>query len=521
MQIPSFPTVVAGAEVSEAAQSTVDQPPRVARDFARLLAGSVVGGDPDVSAAIEEGAPQAAVGAGLPFSAVVIEFARRMPEGPAAPPAPPDDLSADVFEPGPGLAEPSQTQVQSVRDSLGAQTARNEPRRLTDEAQNRQTPPVLPPTLKARHVEPPADTPQPESRPSNGQGVQAEQPAASGAKNVVAWNALGPVRLHPLSSDAPPVPWNVSAESAVALPRGHADAQSMPPEHAKASGLAQALAPEHAKALGLARAPGIVGAKALPETAVAKGIRETPLAPAAGGATPEEGRLPTPAPVQGMPLLTNAGIASDGGREGQGGKSQDRPTGKIETQRADPAREKPTQPAFVGAQSPEATADDIAASRPAESQISGPSGNPAHPAAPVSGSTTASGLGQATIQQLAVAIRRSEGGEIEIALEPEELGKVRLTIGPHDTRVTVSVFVERPETLDLIRRHIDALTSDLRQQGYTEVALDFAQNRGQQGNKSLPDLPAQAAPSEDTAPAETGKITSHPSLRVGGLDLRI
>ena len=222
-----------------------------------------------------------------------------------------------------------------------------------------------------------------------------------------------------------------------------------------------------------------------------------------------------------MPLLTNAGIASDGGREGQGGKSQDRPTGKIETQRADPAREKPTQPAFVGAQSPEATADDIAASRTAESQISGPSGNPAHPAAPVSGSTTASGLGQATIQQLAVAIRRSEGGEIEIALEPEELGKVRLTIAPHDTRVTVSVFVERPETLDLIRRHIDALTSDLRQQGYTEVALDFAQNRGQQGNKSLPDLPAQAAPSEDTAPAETGKITSHPSLRVGGLDLRI
>jgi len=81
MQIPSFPTVVAGAEVSEAAQSTVDQPPRVARDFARLLAGSVVGGDPDVSAAIEEGAPQAAVGAGLPFSAVVIEFARRMPKG--------------------------------------------------------------------------------------------------------------------------------------------------------------------------------------------------------------------------------------------------------------------------------------------------------------------------------------------------------------------------------------------------------------------------------------------------------
>lgn len=310
-----------------------------------------------------------------------------------------------------------------------------------------------------------------------------------------------------LSSDAPPVPQDISAESAVALPRGLAVAQPMPPEHAKA--------------LGLARAPGIVGAEALPEAAVAKGIRGMPLAPAVGGATPEKGRLPTAAPVQETPLLINTGAVSDSSNDSRGGKSQDQPTEEIEAQLAHPAKEKPAQPAFVAAQSPEAPPDGIAASRPAETQISGPSGIAAQPAAPAFGSTTASGLGQAAIQQLAVAIRRSDGGEIEIALEPEELGKVRLTIAPHDTRVTVSVFVERPETLDLIRRHIDALTSDLRQQGYSEVALDFAQNRGQQGNKGLPDLPAQAAPSDETAPAETGKITSRPSPRTGGLDLRL
>ncbi|HSG36648.1 MAG TPA: hypothetical protein VLA27_04340, partial [Paracoccaceae bacterium] len=76
-------------------------------------------------------------------------------------------------------------------------------------------------------------------------------------------------------------------------------------------------------------------------------------------------------------------------------------------------------------------------------------------------------------------------------------------------------------TLELIRRHIDALTNDLRQQGYSEVALDFAQNQNRKGNKGPADLPAQAAASDEMVPMDVGPILPRRPVRAGGLDLRL
>ena len=82
-------------------------------------------------------------------------------------------------------------------------------------------------------------------------------------------------------------------------------------------------------------------------------------------------------------------------------------------------------------------------------------------------------------------------------------------------------MVERPETLDLIRRHIDALTNDLRQQGYSQVAFDFAQGHNRQGHKSQADVPAHVASAETAPLPDAGTITPHRPVRAGGLDLRL
>ncbi len=63
------------------------------------------------------------------------------------------------------------------------------------------------------------------------------------------------------------------------------------------------------------------------------------------------------------------------------------------------------------------------------------------------------------IQVIADAARALQDRPVEVTLNPEELGRVRLTLRSVDGSMSVSVAVERPETLDLLRRNIDMLAS--------------------------------------------------------------
>ena len=494
MQIHSFVAVASGAEASEAAIPLEGQPSRGAREFARHLAGAVGAGDPDVPTTIDDGAVEAAATEGLPFSAVVIDIARGMPETSNEPQP---EMLVDSSRSEPVLVGPNMVLGRNGRDARSVEGATLESKPMASQALSQ------PPS----GIQSPAGLIQAAARPQEANQPQAELPEGSTDKIVVSVVSRSPMQLDLPTSQKPSIPQGESAEGRLALPHGPAVAQSMPPEQAKA--------------LGLARAPVIVGEDALPEPAVARGIREAPRISTSGGAMPDQGRLSSMAPVQATTIAPDTEAASDSSSESRSEKSQDRPIEKAEAQTANPAKEKPALPTFVAPQPLEALLEDGASIRPAESQISGPSGLLSHPSAPAFSSASSAGLGHAAIQQLAVAIRRSEGGEIEIALEPEELGKVRLTLAPQDTRVTVSVLVERPETLELIRRHIDALTNDLRQQGYSEVALDFAQNQNRKGNKGPADLPPQAAASDEMVPMDVGPILPRRPVRAGGLDLRL
>ena len=78
------------------------------------------------------------------------------------------------------------------------------------------------------------------------------------------------------------------------------------------------------------------------------------------------------------------------------------------------------------------------------------------------------------IQVIAEAARALQDRPVEVTLNPEELGRVRLTLHSVEGSMSVSVAVERPETLDLLRRNIEMLASQLRELGYKNLSFSFA-----------------------------------------------
>lgn len=87
-------------------------------------------------------------------------------------------------------------------------------------------------------------------------------------------------------------------------------------------------------------------------------------------------------------------------------------------------------------------------------------------------------------------------GTIEIALDPVELGRVRMVLSPESGAMAVALSAERPETLELLRRTIDLLANDLRDLGYGTLSFRFDQS----GAGS--DRPDSRGKAERAGPAE-------------------
>jgi Flagellar hook-length control protein FliK len=87
------------------------------------------------------------------------------------------------------------------------------------------------------------------------------------------------------------------------------------------------------------------------------------------------------------------------------------------------------------------------------------------------------------VAQITTALSQSKDGATELALSPDELGHVRLRLKPdaaNPDRMVVMITFERPETLDLFRRHAGELADALRQAGFAGADIGF----GQQGSGS-------------------------------------
>jgi flagellar hook-length control protein FliK len=80
---------------------------------------------------------------------------------------------------------------------------------------------------------------------------------------------------------------------------------------------------------------------------------------------------------------------------------------------------------------------------------------------------------QPVLLQVSRAIETAKSGEIELRLDPAELGKVRITMAARDGVMFVTITAERAETLEMMRRNSESLDATFSEQGFGETQLDF------------------------------------------------
>lgn len=112
------------------------------------------------------------------------------------------------------------------------------------------------------------------------------------------------------------------------------------------------------------------------------------------------------------------------------------------------------------------------------------------------------------LRQIAAEAEAAFPGGIEIELDPPELGRLRMVLSPVEAGLAAHLGIERPETLELLRRHADLLQRALAEAGFPDAALSFDLGTGpgrQEGQ--APDhaaLPDPAIGAEDAAPSLVG-----------------
>lgn len=157
--------------------------------------------------------------------------------------------------------------------------------------------------------------------------------------------------------------------------------------------------------------------------------------------------------------------------------------------------------------------------------LSGPLMAAPHPFNLISGASLV-GVGglnpvQPAMSQVLNAIGKSTNGAIIVALNPRELGRVRMSMTASETGFVVSIIAERAETLDIMRRHSDALMDEFRRFGFESPDLEFSHggsnfNPGSDGVTVMSN--AEAEP-EQLSPAPQN--TRSRPRETTGLDMRI
>ena len=123
--------------------------------------------------------------------------------------------------------------------------------------------------------------------------------------------------------------------------------------------------------------------------------------------------------------------------------------------------------------------------------------------------------------QISAQIASGKPAAMEVTLSPEALGKIRLHLTPDGDTLRVVLQAERPDTMELLRRNIEAFAAELRQSGFANTSFSFSGwgNAPQDAPKALPPAPAMQT---DSASAAAVALAPPPKLSHGtGLDLRV
>lgn len=269
-------------------------------------------------------------------------------------------------------------------------------------------------------------------------------------------------------------------------------------------------------------------------------------APGRGGAGTSEGQpLTTPAPVAHLGSVQALAVGQGGGLEQTKGeqrgvrhdeRSFGRAQGELRGHTKDwEGRSKSTEPPLAahvdaGLQKNQSSEIDV---RPEMDVLRGPS-EAAFADATETKFTTQSlnaahqgqrflDIQRAFALQIAEMSRSAPDAPIEVTLRPEELGRVRMSFQAEATTLNVSLQFERPDTLELMRRHISDLSQEMLALGFEDVQFTFnqgsSQSDGDREDQSRAGVLDQENPEADVWP-------SKPSIQLGvitgdGLDLRV
>lgn len=126
--------------------------------------------------------------------------------------------------------------------------------------------------------------------------------------------------------------------------------------------------------------------------------------------------------------------------------------------------------------------------------------------------------------QLADVVRSNSDKPVELTLNPEELGRVRMSFQTEASSLNVIVQVERPETLDLMRRHIEQLAQDMHALGYDDVSFSFRQQQQDTASGGQSQQPGSPPATVRNDAANTLATQDVVQIQVGettGIDIRI
>jgi len=101
---------------------------------------------------------------------------------------------------------------------------------------------------------------------------------------------------------------------------------------------------------------------------------------------------------------------------------------------------------------------------------------------------------------LVTLAKTTPNGPVAILLNPEELGHLRFEIHQKADQLRVVLSVERPETMDLLRRNADQLLGEFKAAGFSGATLSFGQwDQHSSDPRAPPAPPAPPPASQDRA----------------------
>lgn len=123
-------------------------------------------------------------------------------------------------------------------------------------------------------------------------------------------------------------------------------------------------------------------------------------------------------------------------------------------------------------------------------------------------------------QMAAVITTQPKSGSVEIALNPEELGRVSIMLNGRDDGLHLTISAERPETLEMMRRHLAVLEEEFKNFGLGDLSFDLGTSGDAEQNQ---------AGHQEGSPAETAQLTDSSSNAppipktgpVGRIDMRL